>query len=73
MIKNWSEKFILFEIADNIICLENSDYHECEKYIISLQNENYENDFDAAQDKVFQSSDQNSLLISSVYIDVNKE
>ena len=53
MIKNWFEEFISSEIADNIICLKNSDYHECEEYIVSLQNENYENDLDITQDEVF--------------------
>ena len=28
MIKNWFEKFISSEIADNVICLKNSDHHE---------------------------------------------
>ena len=73
MIENWSEKFISSEIADNIICFENSDYHEHKKYIVNLQNENYENDLDIAQDEVFQNSDQNSLLTDFVYTDVNKE
>ena len=73
MIKNWFEKFILFEIADNIIYLENSDHHEHEKYIVNLQNKNYENNFDIVQDEVFQISKQNSLLISSIYININKE
>ena len=73
MIQNWSEKFISSEIADNIICLENSDHHECERYTVSLQNKNYKNNFNAAQDKIFQISNQNSLLISSVYINVNEK
>ena len=53
MIKNWSEKFILFEIADNIIFLKNFDHYEHEKYIVNLQNKNYENDFNIVQDKIF--------------------
>ena len=73
MIKNWSEKFILFKIVDNVICLKNSDHHECKKYIINLQNENYENNFDIIQDKVFQISDQNSFLTNFVYININKK
>ena len=48
MIKNWFKKFISFKIADNIIYFENSDHHEYEKYTVNLQNENYENNFDAA-------------------------
>ena len=73
MIENQPEKFILSEIVDNIICLKNSNYHEHEKYIINLQNENYENNLNIIQDEIFQISDQNSFLISSVYINVNKE
>ena len=73
MIKNWSEKFILFKIADNIICLKNSDYHEHEKYTVNLQNKNYENDFDIIQNKIFQICNQNFLLIDFIYINVNEE
>ena len=73
MIESWSEEFISSEIADNIICFENSDHYEHEEYIVSLQSENYKNDFQAAQDELLDTDDQNSLIISSVYTDVNEE
>ena len=73
MIENWSEKFISSEIADNIICLENSDHHECKRYTVNLQNENYENNLNIIQDEVFQISNQNFLIIDFVYINVNEK
>ena len=56
IIESWPEKFILSEITNNITCLENSDYYEHEEYTISLQSENYENNFQAAQDKLLDTS-----------------
>ena len=73
MIENWSEKFISSEIADNIICLKNSNYYECERYTVNLQNENYENNLNIIQDEVFQISNQNFLIIDFVYINVNEK
>ncbi len=73
MIEGWPEEFIPPEIADNITCVENPDHHEREGYIVSLESGNYENDFQAAQDEVIETDDQNPLLTSSVYTDVNQE
>ena len=73
MIEDWPEEFIPPEIADNITFLENPDHREREGYTVSLQNGNYENDLDAAQDEAFQTSDQDPLITGSVYTDVNGE
>ena len=53
--------------------MKNSNHYEHEKYTVNLQNKNYKNNFNAAQDEIFQISNQNSLLISSVYINVNEK
>ena len=78
MIDSWADNFIPPEITENITCLEKPDHHEREGYTVSLQSGNYENDFHAAQDEVFNADDQEAydqepLLTGSVYTDINGE
>ena len=42
IVEGWPNEFIPLEIADNITCLQNSDYHEREGYAVSLKSGNYE-------------------------------
>ena len=73
MIEDWADNFIPPEITDNITCLENLDYHEREGYTVSLQNGNFENDLQAAQEEAFQTDENHPLITGSVYTDINRE
>jgi hypothetical protein len=73
MMHNWPNEFIPPEIADNVICLQNPDHHEREGYTVSLENGNYENELQAAQDRAFAFDENDPLLSGSVYTDINGE
>ena len=73
MIESWPTDFILPEITNNIISLENLDHHKHEGYTVSLEGGNYENDFHAAQDRAFHSNDHDPYVTGSIYMDVNGE
>jgi len=72
MIGDWSDEFIPPEIIDNITHINTPDYHEREGYTVSLQNGNFENDLQAAQDDAESNvlSD-DPFMTGSVYTDVN--
>ena len=75
MIEGWTDEFISPEITNNITCLTNSDHHECERYTISLESGNYENDLYAAQDEVshVDTNGHDLFVTGSVYTDINGE
>jgi hypothetical protein len=75
MMGSWDDNFIPREIQDNIICLGESDHHERERYTVSLQAGNYENDLHASQDEAFHADDDDHepLMTGSVYTDINGE
>ena len=72
MIDSWANNFISPEIADNITCFTNTDYHEWESYTISLESENYENNLQAAQGENFL-PDESDLLITVLYVLISME
>jgi hypothetical protein len=61
IVDSWSDDFIPSEIRDNIICLEKPDQQEREGYTVNLQDGNYENDLQAAQDEGFDADDHISM------------
>jgi len=50
MMEGRSDEFILSELWDTVICLDDADHHERGGYTVNLQSGNYENDLQAAED-----------------------
>lgn len=73
MIDNCRDEFILPELQDNIISLDQPDHHEREGYTVGLAQGNYENDLQAAQNESSDSNDCGLFLTGSVSTDINGE
>lgn len=73
MIHGWIDDFILPELRDNVICLDESDSGEREGYTVSLRIGDYENDLQAAENATFDTGEAESLTTGSVSTDINGE
>ena len=73
MIDRWSEDFVLSDIQDNIICLDELDHQEREGYTVNLQHGNYENDLRAAQERRLPNDYDAVFTTGSVSTDINGE
>jgi hypothetical protein len=68
-INNWPNKFIPSDLQQQIICVNEADHHERAGYTINLQDNNYENNWQAAKDIL--SSENSPLLTGSITTDIN--
>lgn len=73
MIDDWSEDFIPPELYDNIISLENGDHDERVGYTVNLENGNYENDWQAAEESLINQDTAAPLMTGSITTDINGE
>jgi hypothetical protein len=58
-------------LQDHVICPSDSDHHERVGYTIDLENDNYENDWQAAENTILDSVESVPLLTGSVTTDIN--
>jgi hypothetical protein len=72
-IDGWADEFIPKELQDHIIYLTDTDHHECAGYTVNLQEHNYENDWQAAEDNVSNPAVNAPLITGSVATDINGE
>jgi hypothetical protein len=72
-IDGWADEFIPEELQDHIICLTDTDHHERAGYTVNLQDHNYENDWQAAEDDVSNPAANAPLMTGSVATDINGE
>ena len=73
MMEGRSDEFILSELWDTVICLDDADHHERGGYTVNLQSGNYENDLQAAEDGALTFGHDIPLITGSVTTDVNGE
>jgi len=73
MMEGRSDEFILSELWDTVICLDDADHHERGGYTVNLQSGNYENDLQAAEDGALAFGHDIPLITGSVTTDVNGE
>jgi hypothetical protein len=73
MIDDWTDDFIPPELRDSIICLDEPDHCEREGYTVDLQEGNYENDLQAAQDSGCDVNISEPFITGSVSTDINGE
>ena len=70
-INDWPDEFIPSDLQQQIICVSEADHHERAGYTVDLQDDNYENDWQAAED--IPSSENTPLLTGSITTDINGE
>jgi hypothetical protein len=73
MIDDWADDFIPPELYDNIIALEDGDHNERVGYTVNLENGNYENDWQAAEDNLISQERSAPLMTGSITTDINGE
>ncbi|KAL2782782.1 hypothetical protein BJX66DRAFT_345523 [Aspergillus keveii] len=73
MINDWADDFIPSDLQANIISSNDSDHHERVGYTVDLEDHNYENDWQAAEDDFSNPTDTSPLLTGSVATDINGE
>ncbi|KAJ5370019.1 uncharacterized protein N7496_006111 [Penicillium cataractarum] len=67
----WPDEFVPSEIQQQVICLSSTDHHERAGYSVNLHDENYENDWQAAEDCHDDPTDDTPLVSTSVTTDLN--
>ena len=67
----WPDEFVPSEIQQQVICLSSTDHHERAGYSVNLHEENYENDWQAAEDCHDDPTDDTPLVSTSVTTDLN--
>jgi hypothetical protein len=72
-VDSWADDFIPPELQDHIICINDTDHHERAGYTVDLENHNYENDWQAAEDDGSDPAGVTPLLTGSVTTDINGE
>jgi hypothetical protein len=73
MMDEWADDFIPMELRDSIICVDETDHHEREGYTVNLQEGNYENDLQAAEDDACDAGGDAPLMTGSFTTDINGE
>ncbi|KAJ5198759.1 uncharacterized protein N7498_007876 [Penicillium cinerascens] len=69
-VNHWPDEFIPSDIQQQVICVDNTDHHERAGYSVNLQEGNYENDWQAAEDN-HQFIDDSLPVTGSVTTDLN--
>jgi hypothetical protein len=72
-VDDWPDDFIPSDLQQHVICLRETDHHERAGYTVDLQDRNYENDWQAAEDIPGDSSEDSPLVTGSVTSDINGE
>jgi hypothetical protein len=70
-INDWPDEFIPSDLQQHVIWLGETDHHERAGYTVDLQDNNYENDWQAAEH--IPSSEDSPLLTGSITTDINGE
>lgn len=70
---NWPDDFIPSDLQKQIICLAEADHQERVGYSVNLENGNYENDWQAAEDSSDHITEGRLPVTASVTTDVNGE
>jgi hypothetical protein len=69
----WPDDFIPSDLQQQVICLDETDHHERAGYGVNLQEGNYENEWQAAEDNNCQFAEDALPVTGSVTTDVNGE
>lgn len=72
-IENWPDDFIPSDLQQQVICLDETDHHERAGYIVNLQEDNYENDWQAAGNSHNHFTENYLPVTASVTTDLNGE
>jgi hypothetical protein len=72
-VDSWADDFDPAEIQDHIICVNDTDYHERAGYAVDLENCNYENDWQVAEDDGSDPAGGAPLPPGSATTDINGE
>lgn len=72
-VHEWPEDFIPSDLRQEIVCLTASDHHERAGYTVNLQDHNYENDWQAAEDHPDLPNGDSLPVTGSVVTDINGE
>lgn len=70
-VDNWPDDFIPSDLQQQVICLGDTDHHERGGYSVNLQEGNYENDWQAAEDNHNHFTDDSLPITASVITDLN--
>jgi hypothetical protein len=73
VINDWADDFIPTELQDHIICLPSTDHDERAGYSVDLEEHDYENYWQAAEDGISDSTRSSPLVTGSFAIDINGE
>ncbi|CAG8102726.1 unnamed protein product [Penicillium nalgiovense] len=72
-IYNWPDEFIPSDLQQQVISLDGTDHNERVGYSVNLQEGNYENDWQAAEDSSGHLTENPLPVTASVTVDVNGE
>ncbi|KAJ6099808.1 hypothetical protein N7467_001343 [Penicillium canescens] len=72
-VSNWPDEFIPFDLQQQIIYLDETDSGERVGYTVDLQEDNYESEWQAAEDNRDHLDENSISFTASVTIDINGE
>lgn len=70
-VDHWPDDSIPSDLQRQVICLSDTDHHERAGYSVNLQEDNYENDWQAAEDNRDHFTDDPLPVTASVTVDLN--